>query len=125
MTRSRFDNKFGMSEVVFDNAPISGERTSYSDPISIGGGGSFGLWLQITSALSVPRVRIFYEMSYDETLTHFVTPVNGADIVNNWSGEVPIVDSIAPTLMPFIRFGKQGLSGNPNDTLVTLVVFND
>ena len=121
----RYDSQYGSKGKVFDSVVVSGERTVYSDPIPIGGSGNFGVWYKATSVLGSPNLRLFYQVSYDETLANFATPNNVSDIVYGWtSGETVVVDSISPPAMPWIRFGAQGLSGNANDTILTEVLVN-
>jgi len=120
----RYDKGYGMLMIVFSGENISGTETVYSDPCPTGGDGNFRIWYKATSLSSIPRLRLFYEMSYDNDVNSFVKPNNVDDIVNNWSGEVAVVDSISPPPLPWIRFGVQGLAGNPSDTLITEVVIN-
>jgi hypothetical protein len=122
MDTEKFEAPYGSKVTVFDGKLISGERSYYSDPFPAGGQGNFGIWYKATSVLGVPNLRLWYEMSCDETLINFAVPEGVDNIVNNWSGEMVVVDKIRPPLMPWIRMGVQGLSGNPNDTILTEII---
>lgn len=129
MEIERLNTGFGSKVTVFDEQLISGERAITSDPIPVKGQGAFGLWFETSSVVGTPKVQLTYEMSYDNDEDNFVKPRGGGDVVaswsGEWSGELPIIVDIDPPNMPWVRFKAKGLSGNPNDTIITEVLINN
>lgn len=85
--------------------PLSSAAT-YSDPINIEHSGYFGVWASggAAAATSAAQLCLWYELSYDDTLTNFVY----VDAVfSNWNGLSGLASgaSIAPYPMPWIRLG--------------------
>jgi hypothetical protein len=119
----RFNNQFSSWGKVFDSKVVSGERTVYSDPVPLGATGTVGVWGLATSVVGTPKVRLFYQVSWDDTLTNFVTPEDTVNLIT-LSGEVPFSKGFTVPPMPWLRLGAQGMVGNPNDTILTEVIFN-
>lgn len=84
------------------------------------GGGFFSVWMQATSVISVPNLRLYYEMSYDNTPANFVTPNGFPDIVSILTAETVQIYAFSPPYLPYIRFKVRGNAGNEVDTLFTM-----
>lgn len=104
--------------------PLSTVAT-YSDPIEIMRGGYFGIWMSggPASACSAAQLCMWYELSYDNIATNFVS---AGSIFANWNGLSAVASgtSITPYPMPWMRVGLSATSnGVETDAVVTVKLF--
>ena len=82
----RYDKGFPYKETVFDSHLISGETTLRSEALRISGDRNIGVWFQAISSSSVPKLKLYYEVSHDDVDSHFAKPEATSDLMYNLSG---------------------------------------
>lgn len=109
---------------------IAGEVTVYTKSFPLAFGTFFGIWVRATSDTGTPNVKIELEESYALPTTEgsagttlWVEPDGFDDIFSAINDELAHVKTIAPVPMNYGRYKITGLTGNPADTVVTILNF--
>jgi hypothetical protein len=117
---------------VFENEPIAGAVTVYSQLYPLAQVKNFGLWIQADSA-GVPEISVGYEVCYNYDTAHCATPDRGLWIYgDNTAIGLPNstikdklihIEAFSPPVMMYIRYKIVGGALNPADTTVSVKVW--
>lgn len=122
--------KNGANVKVCNAVVVASQGTVYSYSFLMKFAESFGVWLQATSVVGTPSIRIQLEESAyppateQSADTNYVVPDGQADVYSNLNDEVVHVKAFSPQPAKYGRYKITGLSGNPADSILTVVNFH-
>ena len=118
------DGYAGDAEVIWntENLFTAATDTTLSSAIYVGASQYFGVYYQAVSSTGSPKVTIEYLMCYTKNGT-YVIPSGAPAIASELTTESPIIKSIQPAPMPWIKFRVRGHAGNETDTTILLAHF--
>jgi len=113
-----------------DVIPVAGEVTVYTRSFPLFKATFFGLFAKATSVTGTPNLKIELEESWDEPTTEgsaettlWVEPDGFDDILNPINDQLAHIKTIAPVPMTYGRYKITGLTGNPDDTTLSMKNF--
>lgn len=119
----------GANFKVCDSLAVPSTTTVYSNSFLMRWVENFGIWVQALSASSTPNIKIELEESFRAPTTEgssdtaYVVPDGAAEIYSALADENAHVKSLTPVPQQYGRYKITGLAGNPSDTLLTLINF--
>jgi hypothetical protein len=115
---------------IFDNEPVAGAVTIYSQMYPLAQVKNFGVWFRATSLSGTPEISVGYEVCYDYDTAHCATPDRGLWIWGDNTGagltdttikdEIIHIEAFSPPVMMYLRYKIVGGAANPADTLVQM-----
>lgn len=119
----------GANYKVCDSLAVASTATVYSNSFPMRWIEYFGVWLQATSASGTPVLKIQLEESYTVPATegssdaNYVIGDGVADIYSNLNDEIAHIKTVSPVPQQYGRYKITGLTGNPADTVITVINF--
>ncbi len=119
----------GANFKICDSLAVASQGVVYSNSFLMRWVENFGIWVQATSVSSTPALKIELQESYTPPATegsadlNYVVGDGVADVYTNLADELAHVKSLNPVPMQYGRYKITGLAGNPADTLLTLINF--
>lgn len=119
----------GANFKICDAVAVASTAVVYSNSFPMRWVENFGVWIQATSALSTPSIKIELQESYvppateGNSDTNYVVGDGVADVYSNLNDENAHIKTLSPVPMQYGRYKITGLSANPADTVVTIVNF--
>lgn len=119
----------GANFKICDSLAVASQGVVYSNSFLMRWVENFGIWVQATSVLSTPSLKIELQESYVPPTTEgsadtsYVVGDGVADVYTNLNDENAHVKSLSPVPMQYGRYKITGLAANPADTIITLVNF--
>ena len=114
----------GRVQRVFNDQTIETTNTITSRTFRVDSSGYFGAWLDMDTAIGTSEIDISCQMSYVDTASKFATPTSMSLVQDDLSTTDPIVVSLAPAPMKYMRFVAQGTGSNTTGTTLTMYMFN-
>ncbi len=115
---------------ILNGVNIAHSVTYYTNSFDIGSHGTnFGIWLKGSSSAGAPSFTVQIEQSYTKPTTegaadtNWVIPNGMADIVTDRVAETAFITSISPVPMPYARYKITTGAGSNDDSVFTIVHF--
>lgn len=108
---------------VFNETSVTSAASATSTSVDVSDSSYLGLWYQATPSSAGSGVRIYYEMSYDDTTTNFVIPDGVGDIDTSFDSSAAHVNSIQPPPMRYLRLRATCTSADQSDLKLTTWLF--